>query len=238
MGRSTVNSPAIQHSVAASVTVEAAPAESKRELAKAKTRRALLKSALQLYSQEGAQGMSMNKVAKGAGIAQPSFYNHFDSLDALQCELSEQLKNNYLSPMRLAWVNMLKDYDSSNKEQFNQRCQQGLAMIFDSAFQNIDLFQHLIEDRPRFSPKIEGKGLGNLITEIQKEWTEIFTQGLLLSGRSIERSDVNLYVDMAAAQVHELILGCHQQRYSKQQAISILSTNFDALFINLFTQNN
>ena len=59
------------------------PAESKRDLAKAQTRRALLKSALHLYSQEGAQGMSMNKVAKGAGIAQPSFYNHFASLDAL-----------------------------------------------------------------------------------------------------------------------------------------------------------
>jgi TetR/AcrR family transcriptional regulator of autoinduction and epiphytic fitness len=56
----------------------ALPAESKREVAKAQTRRGLLKSALQLYSREGAQGLSMNKVAKGAGIAQPSFYNHFE----------------------------------------------------------------------------------------------------------------------------------------------------------------
>jgi len=215
-----------------------APAESKRELAKSKTRRALLKSALQLYSQEGAQGMSMNKVAKGAGIAQPSFYNHFDSLDALQSELCEQLKENYLSPMRLAWVNMLKDYDVLNKEEFDQQCQQGLIMIFDSAFQNIALFQHLIEDRPRFSPKKENKGLGNLITEIQQEWTEIFIQGLQLSGRFFERSDVNLCVDIAASQVHELILGCHQQRYSRQQAISILSHNFDALFVSLFARKN
>jgi TetR/AcrR family transcriptional regulator of autoinduction and epiphytic fitness len=216
----------------------AVPIESKRELAKAKTRRALLKSALQLYSSEGAQGMSMNKVAKGAGIAQPSFYNHFDSLDALQNELSEQLKNNYLSPMRQAWVNMLKEYDSLSKEQFNQRCQQCLTMIFDSAFQNIALFQHLIEDRPRFYTSAENKGLGNLISEIQEEWTEIFIQGLLLSKRSFERSDVNLCVDIAAAQVHELILGCHQQRYSRQQAISILSTNFEVLFISLFARKN
>jgi len=216
----------------------AVPIESKRELAKAKTRRALLKSALQLYSSEGAQGMSMNKVAKGAGIAQPSFYNHFDSLDALQNELSEQLKNNYLSPMRQAWVNMLKEYDSLTKDQFNQRCQQCLTMIFDSAFQNIALFQHLIEDRPRFYTSAENKGLGNLISEIQEEWTEIFIQGLLLSKRSFERSDVNLCVDIAAAQVHELILGCHQQRYSRQQAISILSTNFEVLFISLFARKN
>ncbi|WP_352258655.1 TetR/AcrR family transcriptional regulator [Psychrobacter sp. TB55-MNA-CIBAN-0194] len=219
------------------------PTESKREMAKAKTRRALLKSALRLYSLEGAQGMSMNKVAKGAGIAQPSFYNHFDSLDALQNELSAQLKDNYLSPMRMAWVDMLKDYDVLSKAQFNERCQQCLVMIFDSAFQNIALFQHLLEDRPRFTANIENQsslnnGLGNLVTEIQEEWTEIFLQGLQLSNRSCERSAVNLCVDIAAAQVHELILGCHQQRYSRQQAIATLSTSFDALFANFLHGSN
>lgn len=212
------------------------PAESKRDLAKAQTRRALLKSALHLYSQEGAQGMSMNKVAKGAGIAQPSFYNHFASLDALQSELSEQLKDNYLSSMRMAWVSMLKDYDALNKEDFNQRCEQCLNMIFDSAFQNINLFQRLIEDRPRLTSTLNDKSqsLGNLITQIQSEWTEIFIQGLMLSGRTFEHSDVNLGVDMATAQVHELILGCHQKRYSREQAIAILCTTFDGLFMNLF----
>ena len=220
-----------------------APIESKREQAKARTRRALLKSALRLYSLEGAQGMSMNKVAKGAGIAQPSFYNHFESLDALQNELSAQLKDHYLSPMRLAWVNMLKDYDVLTKEEFNQQCQQCLIMIFDSTFQNIALFQHLLEDRPRFTADIENQsslnnGLGNLVADIQEEWTEIFMQGLQLSNRSCERSAVNLCVDMAAAQVHELILGCHQQRYSREQAIATLNVSFDALFANFLQGSN
>ena len=76
---------------------------SPRKLAKAQTRNAIMKSALRLYSSEGSAGMSMNKVAKGAGIAQPSFYNHFASLDELQQQLSAQLKDNYLSPMRAAW---------------------------------------------------------------------------------------------------------------------------------------
>ena len=220
-----------------------APIESKREQAKARTRRALLKSALRLYSLEGAQGMSMNKIAKGAGIAQPSFYNHFESLDALQNELSAQLKDHYLSPMRLAWVNMLKDYDVLTKDEFNQQCQQCLIMIFDSAFQNIALFQHLLEDRPRFTADIENQsslnnGLGNLVADIQEEWTEIFMQGLQLSNRSCERSAVNLCVDMAAAQVHELILGCHQQRYSMEQAIATLNISFDALFANFLQGSN
>ena len=213
------------------------PAESKRELAKAKTRRALLKSALHLYSAEGVQGMSMNKVAKGAGIAQPSFYNHFASLDALQNELSQQLKEKYFSPMRMAWVSMLKDYDSLNKQEFNQRCQQCLTMIFDSAFQNIGLFQHLMEDRPRISlVGIEqtANGMSSLITDIQEEWSDIFIQGMELSGRTFELSNLNLCIDMATAQVHELILGCHQQRYSNDQAISMLCNSFNGLFMNLF----
>lgn len=212
--------------------------ESKRQRAKAKTRHALLKSALQLYSLEGRQGMTMNKVAKRAGIAQPSFYNHFDSLDSLQAELSEQLKTSYLSPMRQAWVSMLTDFDSLNSLQFNQRCQQCLAMIFDSAFKNITLFQRLIEDCPRLnSGNQDHTGLRGLIPDIQQEWAEIFIHGLRLSGRNVEISQVNLYVDIASAQVHELILGCHLNRYTRKQAILILSTNLNNVFINLFIKN-
>lgn len=211
--------------------------ESKRDLAKAKTRRAIMRSALQLYSLEGASGMSMNKVAKGAGIAQPSFYNHFASLDALQNELSVQLKANYLSKMRMAWITMLKDYPQLTTIQFNQRCQYCLNLIFDAAFVNIDLFQRLIEDCLRGSVRSEAKGLENLINEIQEEWTQIFIQGLRLSQCSFDQSEVNLCVDIAAAQVHELILGCHQQRYSRCQAVDILSKNFDTLFANFFSKN-
>ena len=210
--------------------------ESKREQAKAKTRHKLLKSALQLYSLEGSCGMSMNKIAKGANIAQPSFYNHFDSLDTLQQVLSEQLKDNYLSPMRMAWVDMLKDYLTLSKEAFNQRCQECLTLIFEIAFQNIALFQRLIEDSLRFDSKIERQGLGSLITEIREEWTKIFMQGLQSAKCTFEESDIHLCVDIAAAQVHELILGCHQQRYSRQQAIEILCKNFDGLFNSFFAK--
>ena len=218
-------------------SVSAKKPETKRELAKAKTRHTLLKSALQLYSVEGALGMSMNKIAKGAGIAQPSFYNHFDSLDALQQVLSKQLKDNYLSPMRMAWVDMLKDYPTLSKEDFNERCQECLTLIFDAAFQNITLFQRLLEDSLRFDSNIERNGLGSLIIEIRDEWTKIFIAGLQSAECSFDESDVHLCVDIAAAQVHELILGCHQQRYSRQQAIEILCKNFDGVFSHFFTKD-
>lgn len=227
--------------------------ETKRALAKTKTRRALLKSALQLYSLDGACGMSMNKIAKGAGIAQPSFYNHFDGLEALQHELGEQLKHYYLSPMRMAWVNMLKDYTTLTNEQFNQRCQHCLTLIFDAAFQNIALFQRLIEDSLSNSATQENQfsimgasknshpvnnGLGRLIGEIKEEWVEIFIQGLSSTERTFDAFEINLCVDIATAQVHELILGCHHGRYSRQQAIAMLCKNFDALFSSFAQENS
>ncbi len=224
---------------------------SPRKLAKAQTRNAIMKSALRLYSSEGSAGVSMNKVAKGAGIAQPSFYNHFASLDELQQQLSARLKDNYLSPMRAAWITMIKDYAWLSETQFNQRCEQCLNHIFDAAFINIDLFQRLNEDRLRCGPttKLSTKpstenqlstssGLSHLINEIQQEWTQIFVEGLTLSGCDFEASEVNLYVDIASAQVHELILGCHQQRYTRGQAITILCQNLNALFIRFWQKDS
>lgn len=222
---------------------EEATDASPRNLAKAKTRKAIMQSALHLYSTEGSAGMSMNKVAKGAGIAQPSFYNHFASLDELQQQLSAQLKDNYLSPMRAAWITMIKDYAWLNETQFNQRCEQCLTHIFDAAFININLFQRLNENRLRLSPSTEtqlsaSSGLGQLINEIQEEWTQIFIEGLTLSDYDFLESEVNLCVDIAAAQVHELILGCHQQRYTRAQAITVLCQNLNALFTRFWQKES
>ena len=141
-----------------------------------------------------------------------------------------------LSPMRMAWVDMLKDYPTLSKEDFNERCQKCLTLIFDAAFQNITLFQRLLEDSLRFDSNIKCNGLGSLIIEIRDEWTKIFIEGLQSAECSFEAFDVHLCVDIAAAQVHELILGCHQQRYSQQQAIAMLCKNFDGLFSSFFAK--
>lgn len=211
--------------------------ETQRQQAKQQTRKALLKSALRLYSAEGAKGLSMNKVAKGAGIAQPSFYNHFPNLDSLVEELCLQLQENYMGPLRIAVLGMLKDVDQLSPLAFRQQLQHCLEMIFSSAFQNIQLFQHVIEDRPRFESD-KSRGLGRLLVELQNEWTQVLKQGLALSGRKIPLTHVHLYVDSASAQIHELIMGCSEGRYSQELAIKSLSTNLLSLFNQLFENNN
>ena len=205
-----------------------------RQRAKEQTRKALLKSALSLYSEHGAQGISMNKVAKGAGIAQPSFYNHYPNLESLLEELRLQLKKNYMGPISKAVLSMLKDYDVLTPEQFKQQNRHCLELIFAATFQDIRLFQHIMQDRPRFE-STAAPGFGGLLIELQDEWREVIIQGLELSGRSFNLSFVLLCLDSASAQIHELILGCHEGRYSQEQAINVLSKNLTGLFVDLFS---
>jgi len=205
-----------------------------RQQAKAHTRVALKKSALKLYSQQGANGVSMNKVAKGAGIAQPSFYNHFANLDELLEELRSELTERYMGPLRLAVVDMLSKVDQISDQQFKHLNRQFLRLIFDAAFQNITLFQHLIEDRPRFDAK--NTGLAGMLLEVQDEWAQAFNQGLELSGRCVQASTLHLFLDSVSAQVHELILGCHGERYSQEQAIETLSSNIGKMFDELLSK--
>jgi len=139
--------------------------------------------------------------------------------------------------MRKAWADMLGDYPTLSRTAFNQRCQHCLTLIFTAAFQNIRLFQRLLEDSLRFDLRVEDKGLGSLFTDIREEWTKIFIQGLQSAECSFETFEVYLCVDSASAQVHELILCCHQGRYSQQQAIAMLCKNFDGLFGGFFINN-
>ncbi len=210
------------------------PNQNLRQQAKEHTRVALKKSALKLYSQQGASGVSMNKVAKGAGIAQPSFYNHFASLDALFEELRNELTQRYMAPLRMAVIDILGNFDQLSDLQLKQLNQQFLRIIFDAAFENITLFQRLIEDRPRFSAS--NTGLASIVIEIQNEWAQAFNQGLTLSGRNIAQSTLYLFLDSTAAMIHELILGCHSGRYSQEQAIDTLSTNTGKMLDELLNQ--
>ncbi len=206
-----------------------------RQQAKEHTRVALKKSALRLYSQQGASGVSMNKVAKGAGIAQPSFYNHFASLDALFEELRSELTQRYMAPLRLAVIEILGSFDQLSDLQLKQFNQKFLRIIFDAAFENITLFQRLIEDRPRFSAN--NTGLAGMVIEVQNEWAQAFNQGLTLSGRRIPQSNLYLFLDSTAAMIHELILGCHSGRYSQEQAIEALSHNIGKMFDELLSKS-
>lgn len=58
---------------------------------KGQTRQRLLDVALDILDREGEAGLTTTRVAQAAGVAQPTFYVHFDDMDHLLRELVRQL---------------------------------------------------------------------------------------------------------------------------------------------------
>lgn len=82
-----------------------------REQSKALTREKILMATVDTLVEEGAHGFSMNKVAKRAGIAQPSFYVHFANLDELFQAVTDEAFVRYIEPMQKTLQAVLQDID-------------------------------------------------------------------------------------------------------------------------------
>lgn len=66
-------------------------ARKSREEAKAETRAALLLAALELFSEEGLDGPSLDRICARAGYTRGAFYVHFQSRDDLQFAVMERV---------------------------------------------------------------------------------------------------------------------------------------------------
>ncbi|MDX1692930.1 MAG: TetR/AcrR family transcriptional regulator [Ketobacteraceae bacterium] len=82
-----------------------------REQAKAQTREKILLATVDTLVEEGVPGFSINKVAKRAGIAQPSFYVHFANVDELFEAVTEEAFTRYIEPMQKTLQEILKDIE-------------------------------------------------------------------------------------------------------------------------------
>lgn len=76
------------------------PKRLSREEAKLITRHRLLQAGLALLAEEGPEHLTTGKVAKRAGIAQPTFYVHFKDMDALLQAVTEDQVTRLRSTLR------------------------------------------------------------------------------------------------------------------------------------------
>lgn len=82
-----------------------------REQSKALTREKILLATVDALVEEGVHGFSINKVAKRAGIAQPSFYVHFANVDELFEAVTEEAFTRYIQPMQATLQAVLQDIE-------------------------------------------------------------------------------------------------------------------------------
>ncbi|CBL44825.1 Transcriptional regulator [gamma proteobacterium HdN1] len=71
-----------------------------RNATKARTRARIVNAAIETLIEEGYAGISMNKVTKRAGIAQPSFYVHFETMEQLFEAMANDLAERFIHPLQ------------------------------------------------------------------------------------------------------------------------------------------
>lgn len=77
------------------------PPRLSREAAKRQTRQRLLDAGMALLAEEGAEALTTGKIAKRAGMAQPTFYVHFKDMDALLQALAEDQVGGLRAKLRI-----------------------------------------------------------------------------------------------------------------------------------------
>lgn len=137
-----------------------------RKESKLETRERILDSALEVLIKEGTKGFSMNKVAKAAGIAQPSFYNHFDSLDEMLAAMFEKNKERYFLPYKNAFIALIPEATEENIFDIFTRM---YFLALELMASQSDLYRMMLEERVQRNSEF-GHLIRMFIDDIQEEW--------------------------------------------------------------------
>ncbi len=65
-----------------------------------KNRAAILQAALDVFSQAGFRGATLDQIARAAGLSKPNLLYYFPSKEAIHAALLEELLDNWLEPLR------------------------------------------------------------------------------------------------------------------------------------------
>jgi TetR/AcrR family transcriptional regulator of autoinduction and epiphytic fitness len=208
-----------------------------RQISKEQTRQRLIQSAHKLILEKGLAGLTMNQISRKAGIAQPSFYNHYHSLPELIVDVRKLMTERYLSPLQLYFVKAITDWktqlsDTQNleldREALRSLNKDYLSYNFDILLRDINIFKVVLADYHDQGSPLQNE-LGKLIDDINLAWCEFLSDLARENKLAIPQEHIRLYVDSLSALTHQLVLGCDQNRYTKEQAVLVLTQLSEAL---------
>jgi len=109
-----------------------------RKAGKAQTRRQLIRSAHALLLEKGIAGLSMNQISRAAGIAQPSFYNHFASVTELAIEVRHRMADKYLQPQQVRLESLLERFTPGHSD-LRELIHSFLTFNFEMLMRDVDV---------------------------------------------------------------------------------------------------
>lgn len=203
--------------------------KTRRQAGKEQTRQSLVISAHKLLLEEGLSGFSMKQICKRAGIAQPSFYNHYPTLNDLMLDVRARMIDIYLAPLQRK-LQSLVDEIGNDISRINLRdlSQRYIEANVDSLLKDFVIFKEILSDHNNPNSPVQG-ALGKLVDEINDAWIAFMRRLASAYKIRISEKQLRIYIDSLAALTHALVFGCAQQRYSKKSAVHAIALLSEAL---------
>ena len=195
---------------------------SARSVGKAKTREKLLRAAVEILIEDGYAGFSMNKVAKRAGIAQPSFYAHFENTDQLLEGLADDLLSRYLPTVQTAVHTMVMNVKADDARPLVQQ-------MFLLAFNVVRGQQRLVrmvwaEREQRVSPF--GERLRALFIQIKDSWAKVLLETGLVPRDASQALRLQMFMDSVFAMFEAYACAWFDGRYQDAQPLADALTDY------------
>lgn len=200
-----------------------------RQAGKEATRLALISSAHKLLLEEGLRGVSMKKICAKTGIAQPSFYNHYASLDALLTDLRALMIERYLTPLQEKLTALVNDAGNDlNSADLRELSRRYIEINVDALIKDFKVFQEVLSDHNNPNSPVNG-AMGLLVDEINASWVSLVKHLARLHKIKINEQQVQLYVDSVSSLTHAMVIGCQQRRYTRKSAINAIALVSEAM---------
>jgi TetR/AcrR family transcriptional regulator, fatty acid biosynthesis regulator len=192
------------------------------------TRRRLMTSAMELLDEQGGSKLSVSAIARRAGIAQSTFYVHFDDLGQLLRELGEELAVHRGIAVRDARRRVRETPDA-------QGVRETFRIPLEEMTSRPEWYRMWL--RARFDPE---SPLGDVVREMLDRERRDLVDDLILAGfpsnTTIEHRSAEMVADCLAAMTESLARGQIEGRYpSNEEILDVLVRIFDGGIMSFFS---
>lgn len=198
------------------------PIKKTRKALKEETRHRILVAATEIFAEQGLESFTMNKISKAAGISQPSFYVHFESVVELLKTIIKTHRENYAEPLSRAMNDLAEKVGEKDLYDIMHNF---MRLEFDNALKYPAAFcLGASQNTLNYS---ELQEVLNAEQEVNKEdYLKFFKIVAANSGLRISDDKIRMGVDSVMAANETLMMGCIKGRYkSKKDAVDLATNN-------------
>jgi len=187
-----------------------------REEGKLITRRRLVEAASKLLAEKGLAGVSGSAVARGAGVAQPTFYVHFKDMNELLATIATERLGALRSALRAARERLR---EGEGVEAIRETFRLPLQTMVEQG----ELFRlYMQEYHQPASPM--GEQARKLFDELRADLTEDLVRLGIPSGTKSERQQLEMMSESMIVQTQALGIAILDGRYSNvEDAVEVLT---------------